>query len=89
MLIDESRNVIADIENEPDGDEPRDTVKIDLQKIANHVSVEEFHCDLDSLVSNSVLKSMARAKSPQKRNAKIRMTNLEEMASFVICCCGS
>src|SRR5204862_993715 len=67
-LIEERRDVIAHVENEPDGDEPGDAVKIDLQEIANDVSVEEFHCDLDGLVPISVLKSMARAKSRQKRN---------------------
>ena len=77
MLIDERRNVIAHIENEPDGDETGDAVKIDLQEITNDVSVEEFHCDLDGLVPNSVLNSMMRAKSRQKRNDEIRMTKLE------------
>ena len=62
MLVDKRGNVIAHIENEPDGDETGDAVKIDLQEIANDVSVEEFHCDLDGPVPISVLKSMARAK---------------------------
>jgi hypothetical protein len=65
-LIDERRDVIAHVENEPDGDEPGDAVKIDLQEIANDVSVEEFHCDLDGPVPISVLKSVARAKSRAK-----------------------
>ena len=95
MLIDERRNVIAHIENEPDGDETDDAVKIDLQEIANDVSVEEFHCDLDGLVPNSVLNSMTRAKSRQKRNDdNARMTKdynvafspFRLWASFVICC---
>ena len=63
MLIDERRDVIAHVENEPDGDEAGDAVKVNLQEIANHVPVEEFHCDLDGPVPISVLKSMARAKS--------------------------
>jgi hypothetical protein len=79
VLIDERRNVIAHIENEPDRDETGYAVKIDLQEIANDISVEEFHCDLDGLVSNSVLNSMTRAKSRQKRNDEIRMTTLEGM----------
>ena len=77
MLIDERRNIIAHIENKPDGDETGDAVKIDLQEIANDVSVEEFHCDLDGLVPNSVLNSMTRAKSRQKRNDEIRMRKPE------------
>src|SRR5262249_32790891 len=45
-LIDKGRNVIAHVENEPDGDEAGDAVKVDLQEIANDVSVEKAHCDL-------------------------------------------
>ena len=71
-LIDERRDVIAHVENEPDGDETGDAVKIDLQEIANDVSVEEFHCGLDGLVPNSVLNSMRGAKSRQKRNDEAR-----------------
>jgi hypothetical protein len=81
MLIDERRDVVAYVENEPDGDEAGDAVKIHLQEIANDVSVEEFHCDLDGLVSISVLKSMARAKSRQKKNDEIRMTKIEGMTN--------
>ena len=73
MLVDKSRDVIAHVENEPDGDEAGDAVKIDLQEIANDVSVEEFHCDLDGPVPISVLKSMARAKSRGQRNDEIGM----------------
>lgn len=94
MFIDERRNVIANIENKPDGDETGYAVKIDLQEIANDVSVEEFHCDLDGLVPNSVLNSMTRAKSRQKRNDEVRMTKDHNVAfspfrlwaSFLICC---
>ena len=93
MLIDERGNVIAHIENEPDGDETGDAVKIDLQEIANDISVEEFHCDLDGLVPNSVLNSMTRAKSRQKRRDNqmtkdydVAFSALRVWASFVICC---
>jgi hypothetical protein len=50
-LIDECRDVIAHVENEPDGDEAGDAVKIDLQEIANDVSVEKPHDDLDGFGS--------------------------------------
>ena len=43
MFVDESGNVVADIENEPDGEKAGDTVKIHLQKIANDVAVEQSH----------------------------------------------
>ena len=81
MLIDERRDVVAYVENEPDGDEAGDAVKIHLQEIANNVSVEESHCDLVGLVPISVLKSMARAKSRHKKNDEIRMTKLEGMTN--------
>ena len=82
MLIDERRNVIAHVENEPEGDEAGDAVKIDLQEIADDISVEQFHCDLDDFFPTSVLKSMARAKSRAKLqiqvlNGEIRMTRRE------------
>jgi len=48
MLVDKSRDVIAYVENEPDGDEAGDAVKIDLQEIANDVSVEKLHDNLDA-----------------------------------------
>jgi hypothetical protein len=51
VLINEGRNVIAHIENEPDGDETGDAVKIDLQEITNDVSIEELHDALDGFRS--------------------------------------
>ena len=50
-LIDKRRSVIAHVENEPDGDEAGDAVKIDLQEIANDVSVEKPHDDFDGFGS--------------------------------------
>ena len=49
MVIDERRNIVAHIENEPDRDESGDAVKIDLQEIANDISVEKSHCDLKTV----------------------------------------
>ena len=43
MFVDEGRNVIADVEDEPDGEKAGDAVNIDLQKIANDVAVEKTH----------------------------------------------
>jgi len=51
MLVDKGRDVIAYVENEPDGDEAGDAVKIDLQEIANDVPVEKLHADLDGFGS--------------------------------------
>src|SRR5206468_6395487 len=68
MLVDKSRDVIAYVENEPDGDEAGDAVKIDLQEIANDISVEKLHDDLDGSVVITVLKSMTRAKSQEKND---------------------
>ena len=85
MLIDKRRNIIADVENKPDRDEAGDAVKVHLHEIANDVSVEQFHCDLDDAAPISVLKSMARAKSRGKfqnrlANDQIRMTRFEGMS---------
>jgi hypothetical protein len=71
MLVNESRNVVADIEDEPDGNKTRDAVKIHLQEIANNVAIKKSHYDLDGPVPVSVLKSMARAKSRAKKNDEI------------------
>jgi hypothetical protein len=45
MLVEKGRNVVADIENEPDGDKTGDAVKIDLQEITNDVAIQESHWD--------------------------------------------
>jgi hypothetical protein len=45
MLVEKGRNVVADIENEPDGDKTGDAVKIDLQEITNDVAIQESHRD--------------------------------------------
>jgi hypothetical protein len=42
-LIDKCRNVVANIENEPDRDKARDAVQINLQEIAEDVAIEESH----------------------------------------------
>ena len=51
MLVDESRNIVADIEDEPDGNKPDNAVKIDLQKIANDVAIEESHGNFEFRIS--------------------------------------
>ena len=43
VLIDKGRNIVADVEDEPDGDKTSDAVEIDLQEIANDVAIEESH----------------------------------------------
>jgi hypothetical protein len=43
VLVDKGRNIVADIEDEPDRDKARDAVKIHLQKIANNVAIDESH----------------------------------------------
>ena len=81
MFVDKSRNVIAHVENEPDGDEAGDAVKIDLQEIANDISVEKLHDDLEQFrVVITVLKSMTRAKS-QEKNDEFSMTKAERMTN--------
>jgi hypothetical protein len=45
MFLDKGRNVIADVEDEPDGDKTSDTVEINLQEIAKNVTIEQSHRD--------------------------------------------
>jgi hypothetical protein len=48
VLVDKGRNIVANIENEPDRDKARDAVQINLQEIAEDVAIEESHgLDLD------------------------------------------
>jgi hypothetical protein len=42
-LVDKCRNIVADIENEPNRDKARDAVQINLQEIAEDVAIEESH----------------------------------------------
>jgi len=43
MFLDKGGNIVADIENEPDRDKTCDAVEIDLQEIANDVTIEKSH----------------------------------------------
>ena len=57
MLVDEHRDIVADIEDEPDRDEAGDAVTVNLQEIPNDVSIEKFHSKISNfefrLQSNS------------------------------------
>jgi hypothetical protein len=75
VFIDERRNVIAHIENEPDGDEAGNAVKIDLQEIANDVSIKESHYDLERTQINGACQIMI------EKNDEIRMTKPEGMTN--------
>jgi hypothetical protein len=46
MVVDETRNIVADIEDEPDRDESGDAVKINLHEISNDITIQKAHCDL-------------------------------------------
>jgi len=43
VLINEGRNIVADIEDEPDLDESGDAVKINLREISNNITVQKSH----------------------------------------------
>jgi hypothetical protein len=43
VLVNKGRNIIADVEDQPDRDEACDAVKVNLQEIANYVSIQEPH----------------------------------------------
>ena len=43
VLVDKGRDIVADVENEPDRDETGDAIKIGLQKVANNVAIQQSH----------------------------------------------
>ena len=43
VLIEENRDVITNIENEPDRKKAGDTVQVSLKKITQDVAIEQFH----------------------------------------------
>ena len=43
MVVNETGDVVADIEDEPDRGEPRDAVKINLHEVSNNVPIEKAH----------------------------------------------
>jgi hypothetical protein len=45
MFVDEGGNIVADVEDEPDRNKAGNAVKVNLQEIANDVSIKKFHCD--------------------------------------------
>ena len=46
MIVNETRDIVADVEDQPDRSETGDAVKINLHEVSNDVSVEKSHCDL-------------------------------------------
>jgi hypothetical protein len=52
MVVNETRNIVADVEDEPDRGEPGDAVKINLHEVSNDVSIEKSHCDLKMFYRN-------------------------------------
>jgi hypothetical protein len=42
VLIEEGRNAVANVEDEPDGYETGDAVQVGLQEIADDVAIEKF-----------------------------------------------
>ena len=48
MVIDKARDIVADVENQPNRDEAGDAVEVDLREIANDISVEKAHQKLSN-----------------------------------------
>jgi hypothetical protein len=40
VQVEESRNAVADIEDQPDGNEPDDAVNVSLQEISGDISIK-------------------------------------------------
>ena len=78
MLVDKGRNVVADIEDEPDRDETGDAVKISLQKIANDVAIEESHREFEVAIWNfAILAHFADLSTKSKHLPRKRSTNIQ------------
>src|ERR1051325_221089 len=43
MVVNETGDIVADIEDEPDRGESRNAVKINLHEVSNDVPIEKFH----------------------------------------------
>ncbi len=52
MVVNETRDIVADVEDEPDRGESGDAVKINLHEVSNDVSIEKSHCDLKMFYRN-------------------------------------
>jgi len=52
MVVNETGDIVADIENQLDRGESRDAVKINLHEVSNDVSIEKSHCDLEMFCRN-------------------------------------
>ena len=52
MVVNETRDIVADIEDKPDRGETGDAVEINLHKVSNDVSIEKSHCDLKRFYRN-------------------------------------
>jgi hypothetical protein len=52
VVINEIRDIVADVEDQPDRGEPGDAVQINLRKVSNDVSIEKSHFDLKMFYRN-------------------------------------
>ena len=52
MVINETRDVVTDIKDEPDRDESGNAVKINLHEVSNDVSIEKSHALQDVVARN-------------------------------------
>jgi hypothetical protein len=43
VLVDKGRNIVADVEDEPDRDETGNAVKVALQKVSNDIAIQQSH----------------------------------------------
>jgi hypothetical protein len=52
MVVNETRDIVADVEDEPDRGESRDAVKINLHEVSNDVPIEKSHAVQDGVSRN-------------------------------------
>jgi hypothetical protein len=43
MIVNETGDVVADVEDEPDRGESRDAVKINLHEVSNDIAIKKSH----------------------------------------------
>jgi hypothetical protein len=71
VFINERRNVVADVEDEPDGDKSGDAVQVNLHEVSNDVPIQKSHWGVNNPVLISVPNSVGSANRNRRNMLKI------------------
>jgi hypothetical protein len=55
VVVNKTRDIVADVEDQPDRGEPGNAVKINLHEVSNDVSIEKSHYIPGWLPTRSIL----------------------------------